>query len=94
VSLVEVKGPTSITIDVGITGEGDLLFSGQDIGEAPKEVFGDSDYEYWLLVKAADKDRLVLALLEKFYAGNTRLISELRDFMASKGIPYQFDSYA
>ena len=42
VSLVEVKGATSIYIDVEITGEGDLLFSGQDLGEAPESFFGDS----------------------------------------------------
>ena len=63
VNLVQVKGPTSIYIDVEITAEGDLLFSGQDIGQAPKEFFGDSDYEYWLLLKAGEKDRVLLALL-------------------------------
>lgn len=63
VILVNIQGPTSIYIDAAITDEGDLLFSGQDIGDAPNEIFGDSDYEYWLTIKAAHKDRLLLALI-------------------------------
>ncbi|MGD8584725.1 MAG: hypothetical protein PVH65_10090 [Chloroflexota bacterium] len=94
VNLVQVKGPTSIYIDVEITDEGDLLFSGQDIGKAPEEFFGDSDYEYWLLVKAAQKDQLLLALIERFYSGNTRVISELREFLNARGIANEFDSYS
>ena len=94
VNLVQVKGPTSIYIDVEITAEGDLLLSGQDIGQAPKEFFGDSDYEYWLLLKAEEKDRVLLALIEKLYAGNTRTVSELREYLNARGIPNEFDSYS
>lgn len=94
VILVQVKGPTSIYIEVEITEEGDLLFSGQDIGETPQEFFGDSDYEYWLRVKAEHKDELLLALIEKFYSGNTRVISQLREYLNTRGIASEFDSYA
>ena len=93
INLVDVHGPTHIHIDVEITGEGDLLFSGQDVGEAPKEFFGDSDYEYWLQVYKADKDEFLLALIEKFYSGNAMIISETRAFLDAKGIPCRFDSY-
>ena len=94
VSLVNIQGPTSIYIDAAITYEGDLLFSGQDIGDAPNEIFGDSDYEYWLTIKAAHKDRLLLDLIEKLYTGNTKVISELQDYLISKGIPSEFHTYA
>ena len=57
VSLVRIEGPTSVYIDAEITDEGDLLFSGQDVGEAPSEMFGDSDYEYWLMIPALHKDQ-------------------------------------
>ena len=70
IKLVSCGGSTSIHIDVRITEEGDLLFSGQDIGEVPEQIFGDSDYEYWLTVPASEKDRLLLALIEKHYAGD------------------------
>ena len=45
IELVNRGGPTSIHIDVRIKENGDLLFSGQDIGETPSEIVGDSDYE-------------------------------------------------
>jgi len=93
IKLVSQGGSTSIHIDVRIKENGDLLFSGQDIGDAPEEIFGDLDYEYWLTVPAAEKDKLFLALLEKHYAGNAMVISELREFMQSKQISCEFYSY-
>jgi hypothetical protein len=93
IKLVRQGGSTSIHIDVRIDDSGDLLFSGQDIGDAPEEIFGDSDYEYWLTVPASEKDRLLLALLEKHYAGDALVISTLRELMESKEIPCSFFSH-
>ena len=93
IKLVSQGGSTSIHIDMRIDENGDLLFSGQDIGNAPEEIFGDSDYEYWLTVPASEKDRLLLALLEKHYAGDASVVSTLREFMESKQIPCGFFSH-
>lgn len=93
VNLVRTTGPTSIYIEAEITDDGDLLFSGQDLGDSPREIFGDSDYEYWLLIKAAHKDALLLALIEEAYAGNSKVISEFQGFLKSKGIPSEFHSF-
>lgn len=93
VELVRQGGATSIYIDVRIDDEGDLLFSGQDIGDAPEEIFGDLDYEYWLTVPAAEKDRVLLTLIEKFYRGNASVVSEFRELLESKDIPCHFHSY-
>ena len=93
IKLVRRGGSTSIYIDMSIDENGNLLFSGQDIGSAPDEIFGDSDYEYWLTVPASEKDRLLLALLEKHYAGDAMVVSTLREFMESKEIPYNFHSH-
>ena len=38
IKLVSQGGSTSIHIDMRINENGDLLFSGQDIGEAPERV--------------------------------------------------------
>ena len=61
--LVEQPGETSLRITAAVLANGDLQIAGQDIGKAPSEVFGDSDYEYWLTVAAAHKDALLLALI-------------------------------
>lgn len=94
IRLVDISGPTQIHIDVEITDEGDLLFSGQDVGEAPRKFWDDGDYEYWLRISASDKDRVLLALIEKLYSGNPSVISELRAYLDSKDIPSKFDSYS
>jgi hypothetical protein len=93
VRLVDEAGSTKVQIDVEITDEGDLLFSGYDIGQAPQEIFGDSDYEYWLRIKAADKDQLLLALIEKIYSGNNRVISEFQEYLKANKIPNEFTSF-
>ncbi len=93
IKLVSQGGSTSIHIDVRINEDGNLLFSGQDIGNAPEEIFGDIDYEYWLTVPAAEKDRLLLALIEKHYAGDAMVVSTLREFMESKEISCGFYSF-
>jgi hypothetical protein len=87
IKLVSQGGSTSIYINMRIQDNGDLLFSGQDIGDAPMEIFGDSDYEYWLTVPAAVKDRLLLAVIEKHYGGDPMVISTLRELMESRDIP-------
>ena len=93
IELVKQSGSTSIRIDMRIDENGNLLFSGQDIGSAPEEIFGDLDCEYWLTVPASEKDRLLLALLEKHYAGDALVVSTLRALMELKEIPCSFYSY-
>ena len=68
VKLVARRGETSVFVDAEIDEKGNLVLSGQDIGKAPKECYGDSDYEYWLVVAASDKDH-VLSLLGGQIAG-------------------------
>lgn len=94
IKLVEIEGSTSIHIYVEITDGGDLLLSGQDLGEAPQMIWGDSDYEYWLRIKNADKEAVLLALIEKHYSGNASVVTELREYLESKEIPCEFHSYA
>ena len=93
IKLVSQRGSTSIYIDARIEDGGDLRLSGQDIGDAPEEIFGDLDYEYWLTVPAAEKDRLLLALIEKIYKGNASVVSEMKEFLEERNIPYGFQTY-
>jgi len=85
--------PTYAHISVAVMSDGVLRFSGQDMGEAPERFFGDDEYEYWLVVEAIDKDRLLLALIEKLYGGNLSVISEFQSFLGEEGIPSKFWSY-
>jgi hypothetical protein len=69
VKLVARPGETSVFIDAEIDEKGNLLLSGQDIGKAPKDWFGDSDYEYWVVVAASDKEHVLSILLGQVAGG-------------------------
>ena len=91
--LYEERGETSRFIDVEIRKDGDLVLCGQDVGKAPLEWWGDSDYEFWVTVSAEHKDDLLLALIEQAYAGNPRAVDDFREYLASRGIPSRFDTW-
>jgi hypothetical protein len=53
---------TSSYAAISFTEQGDLRLSAQDVGDGPRESWGDSDYEWWVTVRATETPRL-LALL-------------------------------
>src|SRR5438477_3405433 len=55
----EVSPGTSSHAAVKFTESGDLQLSVQDVGAAPREFWGDSDYEWWVTVKAQQVPRLL-----------------------------------
>lgn len=93
VKLVEYRGSTSVFIDAEIDEEGKFVISGQDIGDLPEEHFGDSDYEYVVVVPEDQKDKVLLALMEKLYHGDTMVVSAFMELLKSKGIQYEFGSW-
>jgi hypothetical protein len=50
---------------VYINEAGDLVLEVQDLGGALKDLFGDSDYEWWVVVRASDKPKLIARLMEQ-----------------------------
>lgn len=57
------RGETSRFIDAILDSEGELMLSGVDVGKAPLEFWGDSDYEFWVVVAAEAVGRVRAALL-------------------------------
>ena len=94
VELYEQKGDLRISIDAAIDDKGNFLVSGQELGESVRKFWGDDDYEYWLFVSKENKDRLLLALIKRLYAGNANAVGDLCKWLRENDIPYVFDSYA
>ena len=65
VRLLEERGETSRFVDAEIEAGGDLVVSAQDVGKAPLEWWGDSDYEFWVTVASKDQGRLLQALRQR-----------------------------
>jgi hypothetical protein len=66
-----------------IDDDGDLILEGYDVGEAPKEFWGDSDYEYWRMVKKDYKDTILDWLIKERF--DTKLGFNI--WLKKKGIP-------
>jgi len=94
VQLLEERGPTSRFVHARIEDGGNLVMEGQDVGEAPQKWFGDEDYEFWVTVKAENKDSVILALIEKLFGGRFSAVDEFRDFLKEKGIPFGWMTWA
>jgi len=86
-------GGTSSRLSVHVKSGGHLVMEGYDLGTTPMRCFGDSDYEYWVTVRGADKDRLLLHLIAALVAEEDRKSSRFMEWLKSKGIPYEFASY-
>ncbi len=79
VDLFEERGDTSRFVDAEINDNGDLVVSGQDVGEAPLQWWGDSDYEFWVTVASKDKQRILEALRNSSRKTGTSPDTELKD---------------
>jgi len=69
-----------------IDDKGDLVLEGYDIGESPKEFWGDSDYEYWLFVSKEHKDTVLSLLIKEHTGGLSSFLARFR----KKSIPKDY----
>jgi len=94
VRLLEVRGPTSRFVDAEVREDGSLVVCGQDVGDLPRRMFDDGDYEFWVTVPARAKDDLLLALIESRWAGRDRAVDEFRDFCRERGVESEFGTWS
>ena len=81
-------------LDAKITDEGSLVLEGFDIGDFVKEYWGDSDYEYWLTVKAEHLPIVLLRLIKECFDNNIfKNDSEFKEWLKAKSIPSEFTSW-
>ena len=60
VTLREDRTEKDISILVAkIADDGDLMLEGYDVGEAPKQFWGDDDYEYFRVIDKKHKDTII-----------------------------------
>lgn len=93
IRLYEERGDTSRFIDAEIGEDGELLVVGQDVGKAPREWWGDGDYEFWVTVPSECKDDVLLALLERVYGGSPSAVDDFRELLGSRGINFEFTTW-
>jgi len=45
------------------------------------------------MIKVTHKELVLLSLIERLYSGNTEMVSQLKNYLESKGIPDEFHFY-
>ncbi|MEP6850599.1 MAG: hypothetical protein ABI999_17200 [Acidobacteriota bacterium] len=70
--------------------DGRLVLEGYDLGSFVEEVWGDSDYEYWRMVKPEFLNSVLLHLIKDRFNSD----SEFHKWLQEKEIPDEFTSWA
>lgn len=81
----------SICLEVETTGA--VKIDAQDMGPTVKEIWGDSDYEFWVAVPASEVQKLLFALLKEKYRGRASAVDEFTRFCQQHDIKHEWDSW-
>jgi len=82
------------SIMVRITEKGGLQLDAQDMGKLVEEIWGDSDYEFWVTIPPEGLAKLARALVKKLYASRERAVDEFQQLCIDEGVPHERGSWA
>jgi hypothetical protein len=85
--------PTFRSIHLRVSPAGAVRIDAQDMGESVKEIWGDSDYEFWVDVPETQLEKLLFALLREKYFGRIGAVDEFRDFCQANKIEHKWDNW-
>ena len=94
IELARRQGPEFRSVRVSLDNDGTITMDAQDMGPAVENVWGDSDYEFWVRTAPAAVPKLAFELLREKFAGRLDAVDALRDWCKTHGIEHVFDSYA
>ena len=82
------------SIRLEVKDDGSVKIDAQDMGKLVEEMWGDSDYEFWVEVRSSELPKLVFALLKDKYTNVHSAVDDFRDFCKSNSIEHTWDSWA
>lgn len=81
-------------VKASISDDGSLDVEVKEFPMQSGAIWSNTSLKSWLRLTAADKDRLLLALLKQTYGGKAQGADELRDFLIDQGIQHSWESQA
>ena len=69
IEIARQEGTNFRRVDLRLEEGGAIVLEGQDMGPIVEEVWGDSDYEFWVRVEPASLSKLAYELLREKFAG-------------------------
>jgi len=91
--LYRQEGDSFRSVRLSVHTDGSVCLDTQDMGKTVNEVWGDSDYEFWVDVPATALRKLVFVLLREKYTGRSKAVDEFRDFLKEAEIEHEWDSW-
>lgn len=91
VTIVDPRsGVTSFRVTASISAaNGDVVIHGQDQGSGSVTNFSAAEYEWFMTIPAAEKDRLLLELLRSLVDGDARARSVVAEWLEKRGVRFE-----
>ena len=94
IEIARQEGTEFRRVDLMLKDDGAIVLEGQDMGPTVEEVWGDTDYEYWVRVAPPSLPKLAFALLHEKFAGRLDAVDAFRDWCRTHGVEHEFGNYA
>jgi hypothetical protein len=91
--LYRQEGAEYRSIRLTVHPDGSVRLDAHDMGKLTEEMWGDTDYEFWVDVPATALSKLVFALIREKYAGRSGAVDEFRAFCQKEEIAHEWDSW-
>lgn len=86
------SGGTRSVLSVHREKDGALVIAGQDLGTAPRAMFGDGDYEYWITIPPPHA-AIEVSVLREVANGDPGGSRAIRAWLDERSVPFGFHSY-
>ena len=94
VEIARREGAEFRSVRLNLEETGAIKLEAQDMGPKVEEIWGDSDYEFWVHVPREAVGALAFELLREKFAGQLGAVDALREFCKVHGIEHEFGNWA
>ena len=93
IEIARSDGTEFRSVRLTLEDDGAIKMDAQDIGPTVTEIWGDSDYEFWVCVAPTSLPKLAFELLREKFTGQLGAVDAFRDWCKAHGVEHEFDSW-
>jgi hypothetical protein len=93
IEIARQEGTEFRSVRLTLEDDGTIKMDAQDIGPTVTQIWGDDDYEFWVLVPSAAVSKLAFELLREKFSGQFGAVDAFRDWCKTHDVEHEFDSW-
>lgn len=93
IEIARQEGTEFRSVRLTLEDDGAIKMDTQDIGPIVTQIWGDSDYEFWVRVAPTSLPKLAFELLREKFVGQLGAVDAFRDWCKAHGVEHEFDSW-